>query len=94
MKSIYSINLVVMLQIALVNFIHLRGQNQITPSQYTNYAVTSSQVESWFDGIYASASLYDQNNQSALYKLIPAHVLEDSVNEEYVLFTHMIGLLL
>jgi hypothetical protein len=58
---------------------------------YTNYAVTSSQVEEWFDGIYSSASLYDQNNQSALYKLIPAHVLEDSVNEEYVLFTHMIG---
>jgi len=58
---------------------------------YVNYAVTSSQVESWFDGIYSSASLYDQNNQSALYKLIPAHVLEDSTNEEYVLFTHMIG---
>lgn len=58
---------------------------------YVNYSVTSSQVETWWDGIYSSASLYDQNNQSALYKLIPSHVLEDSANEEYVLFTHMIG---
>lgn len=58
---------------------------------YANYSVTSSQVESWFDGIYASASLFDQNNGNALYKLIPAHVLEDASNEEYVLFTHMIG---
>jgi hypothetical protein len=64
-------------------------QNSSKP--YVNYSVTSSQVEIWFEGIYASASLYDQNNSNALYKLIPAHILEDTSNEEYVLFTHMIG---
>lgn len=58
---------------------------------YTNYSVTSSQAEEWFDGIITSASLYDQNNEKALYKLVPAHVLEDPTNEEYVLFTNMIG---
>ena len=58
---------------------------------YVNYAVTSSQVEDWFDGIYSSASLFDQNNDKALYKLVPAHILEDSANEEYTLFSHMIG---
>jgi len=58
---------------------------------YTNYAVNSTQVEDWFDGIYSSASLFDQNNDKALYKLVPAHILEDSANEEYTLFSHMIG---
>ena len=58
---------------------------------YINYSYSSSQVESWFEGIISSASLYDQNNDKALYKLIPGHILQDSSNEEYVLFTQMIG---
>jgi hypothetical protein len=58
---------------------------------YINYPVTSSQAEDWFDGIYSSASLFDENNNKALYKLVPAHILEDSANEEYSLFTNMIG---
>ena len=60
-------------------------------SPYTNYSTTSSVVEDWFDGIISSASLYDQNNAKALYKLVPEHILEDPSNEEYMLFTHMIG---
>lgn len=64
-------------------------QNNSSP--YTNYSTTSSIVEDWFDGIISSASLYDTNNAKALYKLIPEHVLEDPSNEEYILFTHMIG---
>jgi hypothetical protein len=58
---------------------------------YVNYSYTSSQVETWFEGILTSASLYDQNNEKALYKLIPAHIQENDANEGYVLFTHMIG---
>jgi len=58
---------------------------------YVNYSVTSSQVEEWWDGIYSSASLYDQNNEQALYRLIPAHVLEDSANDEYTLLVNMMG---
>jgi len=58
---------------------------------YINYSITASQSEDWFEGILTSASLYDANNDKALYKLIPAHVLEDGSNEEYVLFTQMIG---
>lgn len=58
---------------------------------YTNYPVTSSQVEDWFEGIISSASLFDQNNNNALYRLIPAHVLEDDVNDSYLLFVNMIG---
>ena len=58
---------------------------------YTNYSVSSSQVETWFDGIITSASIFDQNNDKALYRLIPAHVLEDGNNQDYVLFTQMMG---
>jgi hypothetical protein len=64
---------------------------QTSTPPYVNYSHTSSQVEAWFDGAISSASLYDKNNDKALFKLIPAHVLEDSSNEEYVLFTQMIG---
>ena len=64
-------------------------QNSTKP--YINYSVTSSQVESWYEGIAQSASLFDDNNDKALYKLIPSHILEDISNDEYVLFTHMIG---
>ncbi len=58
---------------------------------YTNYSVTSSQVEDWFDGIIASASLYDTNNDKSLYKLVPAHIQNDPANEGFTAFTHMIG---
>ena len=58
---------------------------------YINYSVTSSQVEDWYKGIYDSASLFDNNNEQALYKLIPAHVLEDSSNDQYSLLVNMMG---
>lgn len=58
---------------------------------YVNWSVTSSQVEDWYDGIYSSASLYDNNNDKALYKLTPAHVLEDASNDQYSLFVNMMG---
>ena len=61
-----------------------------TSKPYTVYSTTASQVTDWFDGIITSASLYDQNNSKAIYKLIPAHILESN-NEQYVLFTNMIG---
>lgn len=58
---------------------------------YTNYSFTSSQGEEWFNGILQSASLFDLNNANALTKLVPAHVVEDPSNEQYLLFVSMIG---
>lgn len=58
---------------------------------YTRYSYTSSQVEEWFEGIITSASLFDQNNNNSLYRLIPAHIQEDPVNDSYLLFVNMIG---
>jgi len=64
-------------------------QNSTEP--YINYSVSSSQVDDWFDGIMMSASLYDQNNENALYKTIPLHIAEDASNSQYLLFVNMIG---
>lgn len=58
---------------------------------YINYSYTSSQVADWFSGIITSASLYDQNNDNALYKLIPSHIQNDPNNDQYLLFVQMIG---
>lgn len=58
---------------------------------FTNYSVTSSQAEEWFTGIISSASLFDFNNQNALTKLTPAHIVQDPSNEQYTLFVGMIG---
>lgn len=58
---------------------------------HINYSYSSSQAEDWFDGIVSSASLFDITNDNALYKLIPAHIIQDTANEEYILFTQMIG---
>ena len=58
---------------------------------YVNYSTTSSQVESWFSGIIASASLFDQNNPNALYRIIPEHITQDPANEGYTAFVNMIG---
>ncbi len=58
---------------------------------YVNWSVTSSQVESWYSGFYDSASLHDNNNDKALYRLTPAHVLEDDSNDQYNLLVNMMG---
>lgn len=55
------------------------------------YPTTSSQAESWYEGVYSSASLYDAQNQSALINLIPFALREDPLNEDYILFINMIG---
>ena len=55
------------------------------------YPTTSSQAESWYEGVYSSASLYDSQNDSALINMIPFALREDPLNEDYVLFINMIG---
>jgi hypothetical protein len=64
-------------------------QNNEKP--YVLYNSTSSQAEDWFEGIVASASLYDYNNANNLQKLIPEHIQLDDSNESYLLFVNMIG---
>lgn len=58
---------------------------------YTNYSYTASQFDDWYDGIITSASLFDQNNDNSLYKILPAHIAEDDNNQGFLLFANMIG---
>ena len=55
------------------------------------YDVTSSQGEAWYNGVYASASLYDSFNDARLRNMIPIHLQEDERNLEYITFVDMIG---
>jgi hypothetical protein len=70
----------------------------ITPSPKTNttvpytlYPVSSSQFNSWYQGIYQSASLYDTNNQNALVYAIPEYVKFDQNNTYLPTFVNMLG---
>ena len=58
---------------------------------YSLYPVTSSQFESWYTGIYQSASLYDTNNINALIYSIPEYVRFDKNNEYLSTFVNMLG---
>ena len=64
-------------------------QNDQPP--YQLYSTGSSQVINWFERNYASASLYDENNQDYLYWTIPEYLRNDSENRNYELFLDMIG---
>jgi hypothetical protein len=58
---------------------------------YTLTATTSSQFKQWYDGVYASASLYDQLNINALVYAIPEFIRLDPANTETVTFVNMLG---
>jgi len=51
----------------------------------------STEGVNWYNGVYASASLYDEFNDARLRNMIPIHLQEDVRNEEYTTFVDMIG---
>ena len=51
----------------------------------------STEGVNWYNGVYASASLYDEFNDARLRNMIPIHLQEDERNEEYITFVDMIG---
>jgi len=55
------------------------------------YSVTSSQGISHYNGLIDSASIFDALNDARLTKMIPASIVEDPLNSDYVLFVDMIG---
>jgi len=59
--------------------------------KYVLHTVNSSLGTSWYDGVYASASLYDTESETALAKTIPEHIRNDANNDQYELFVNMIG---
>jgi len=72
-----------------------------TSYPYTLYSVTSSQAKTWlgderssfpnYGGQLLSASLYDKQNEYALIRLVPNHIVDNPDNDFYQTFVHMIG---
>jgi len=58
---------------------------------YALYSVTSSQFNSWYTNVNASASLYDQLNYNALYYSVPEYIRLDQTNSNLITFIHMLG---
>jgi len=58
---------------------------------YTQYSVTSSQFETWYDGVYASASLYDNLNDNSLLRTVPDHIQLQSDSVDLTTFVNMLG---
>ena len=62
-----------------------------TKKPHTNYPSTSSEATDWFNAQIISASNYDVSNFDILTNTIPAFIREDSNNEQYLMFIHMVG---
>lgn len=58
---------------------------------YTNQASTSSEVVTWYENQLIEASIHDRDNEDILINTVPAYIKEDSTNEPYLNFIHMIG---
>ena len=66
---------------------------------YTNLSVTASDAIDWYDGMFATASMYDRENIHSLENTaVPLHIHEDptlgkdeKINGEYIKFVNMVG---
>lgn len=58
---------------------------------YRNIASTDPIAVNYFSNQIASASLFDNTNVDILTNTIPAYIREDSNNEPYIMFVHMIA---
>jgi len=55
------------------------------------YSTQSPTADNYLAGLIESASYFDSINDARLTKLIPAAIVEDELNTDYVLFIDMIG---
>ena len=58
---------------------------------YLNISSSLVAATTWYNGTYASASLYDELNESNLEYTVPEFIRQDSNNAPYTLFLNMIG---
>ena len=63
----------------------------ISDGKLVRHHSTSSIAESWYNGTFSSASLYDDENNNQLRNSIPSHIQEDENNSQYVMFIDMIS---
>lgn len=62
-----------------------------TKKPHINLASTHPSASSWFDTNVEKGNLYDVTNFDILTNTIPTYIREDSNNEQYLMFTHMIA---
>lgn len=58
---------------------------------YTNVSPTSSIGLEWYEGALSSASVFDASNDTSISKLTPAHIVEDSDNQNYLTLLSAVG---
>jgi hypothetical protein len=58
---------------------------------YDLYSISSSQFIDWYDDLYQTASLYDQDNINALQYAIPEFIRLDESNISMITFVNMLG---
>lgn len=58
---------------------------------YLNVTASSITVDNWYEDQFASASLYDELNESSLEYTIPEFIRQNNTNAPYSIFTNMIG---
>ena len=58
---------------------------------YINVSSSNALAINWYASEYATASLYDELNESGLEYTIPEYIRQDPANAPYSLFTSMIG---
>lgn len=52
---------------------------------------STSSAELWFNNYVNSAALYDENNVNHLKNAVPSYILDDSNNNQYLVFLDMMG---
>lgn len=62
-----------------------------TQKPYLNSASSTVAATSWYNAEFATASLYDELNESNLEYTIPEFIRQDDTNAPYSLFLNMIG---
>ena len=60
-------------------------------SPYTLEAVGSTNANTWFNNMIASASDYDQRNMNSLRNSLPEHIYADTSNNVFLEFMDMVG---
>lgn len=63
----------------------------VSSSKYVLYHTTSSEYQNWYNSLLQDASEYDESNLNRLYEYTPGHIVNDSNNDQYILFLDMIG---
>lgn len=63
----------------------------LSEGKYVLHTVDSTLGTNWYNNVRATASLYDNESETALVKTIPEHIRLDTNNDQYELFVNMIG---